>query len=243
MKKIRANIRRILILSITLLITIISVVLGSLFYLKDNSRESLEYVGGAEYVVKVELPKNINHETAKKITTDVAESIYNRLNPNGVANIKVNTEEDNSSTYVHVRYSGIKTEKKLNEIQNFIIEKPTLTFTNLKNDAIFDNNGIFKLNKEYGSSHVPIANGGAKATLNNQGKWEVQITLDSQEAVENFRKATEYLSKPENGKTIITWINLNKFIKEIEKWNQNNPNYQIDKKTFIKLHIYPEQEC
>jgi len=222
MKNKLGKFRRLIILGLTLLSAILAVVFGSIFYVSKNSKKSIEYSGGAEYVVKIVVPNDNNGHSAKNISTDVADSIYERLNPDGLANITVETEYSEKITSVRVRYSGISTQAEKDRIQKLITTKPHLVFTDSAGRSIFDSHSRFRLNTDYKNAVTPILSGATKAVLEN-GQWKVQVVLDSDVAAQEFTSATAALAASHS--PIFTWLDISSFISEMKKYpTYDNPN-------------------
>ena len=227
--------RRLIILGVTILSAILAVIFGSIFFLSKNSKKSIEYSGGAEYVVKIEVLNDKNGVEAKKISTDVAESIYERLNPDGLSNITVETEENGNDVSVRIRYSGISTQEEKDRIQKLIISKPHLVFTNSAGQSLFDSHSRYRLNTDYKNAVTPIQSGSTRAVFEG-GQWKVQVILDSDAAAKEFTSATSDLAR--NKSPIFTWLDISDFISRMAKYPQyNNPNPLIAAFTKSKVPV------
>lgn len=211
--------KRISILIAILIATLLAIVLGTNFYVAKKGKKSIEYGGGAEYVVE------IVSETAdvSEIATDVAQSIYERLDPLGVIGANAEAEISNDSATVRVTYPGNTTEEERKEIEDLITSKPQLVFTDIYSNPLFNKWGSFrgdvlKNEKDPGGflpidnkdveefynydpdksnnlldTKVPIVSNGAEAVLQQNGKHVVKITLE-QDKSSDWTDATTYIS-------------------------------------------------
>ena len=216
------------ILGITLGGTILAVTLGSILYVKPNMKKSIEFAGGAEYVVKIEAGTGAQ---AKKIATDVAQSIYERIDALGTNGASVEPEIKSSGATVRIQYPGLTTPKEIGDMKSMILDKPHLTMTDMYGNLLFDRNGNFDtslIGRQPGrpkisdadyidaikQSQVPIASGGAKAQFTQAGKWETLITLKNGKEGE-WTAATQYISKLQKGlNQVVVWLNLEKLVNE-----------------------------
>ena len=243
-----SNWKRILILSVTSVAVILSIILGSFFYVgkPGNVKKSIEYGGGVKYVVKISNDRNSHVNAA-----DVAESIYERIDALGVggANIATGTTDNGKTSTVTVEYPGVTTEAEKETLQKTIIEKPRLVLTDIYSNPLFNENGNFNTNLQSGvssfvgantatsiqnqnpenfylgsnpnrrvvRSRVPLANNGAWPIFVN-GVWKVELTLEDNQAAQEWGKATEYISKMPSGQNlIIAWLDPDNFIRALKR--------------------------
>lgn len=214
-----SNIRRFIILGVTMIATILTITFGSTFYISKNAKKSIEYGGGAEYLVKV----NAESSTTSSGTADqIAQEIYERINKLGISGASAIAETSNGESRIRVRYPGITSKKEEEELKKLITKKPILTLTDTYGNPLFDqyqnfHNELSAKNPKHqipsdSKSFVPLANGGAKGQTNNSGGHEVAIHIVP-EKVDEWRKATEYISSlPKGKKTMVVWLNLKEFI-------------------------------
>ncbi len=216
-----SNPKRIIILVITLIFSILTIALGSIFYVSKNSELSTEYGGGAEFVVKIN-PDTTNNkvEESKKIASDVAQEIYNRVDSLGVKGVQVHPEISNDGARVRVTYPGVTSLEKRKEIEYLIIHKPKLAFTDLYGNVLFneyqnfneeltDSKGRQNLNFE--KTNVPIKSGSASPLFS-----KVQIKIVEGKTAE-WTKATKYISEiQKGGNRIFVWLDLDKFIEKMK---------------------------
>ena len=228
--------KRLIILVVTLVATILTIVLGSILYVGKNVKKGIEYGGGAEYIVNINASQHNNPTKsdiaiAKKISTDVAQSIYERIDGLGVKGATVEPEIKKNGASVRISYPGLTTYSEVKSLEDLIVSKPHLIFTDIYGNVLFDHNMNFRKNILTGDpkgvigakpgsvgykdlvaqSTVPIKNGGAKSTF-SQGKYEVQITLKPNKVV-SWTEATQYISKlPKGRNQVVAWLDLNKLI-------------------------------
>ena len=211
--------------------TILAVVLGSYLYIGKNAKKGIEYGGGAEYVVNINTGSNSKPEEARRISTSVAQSIYDRIDSLGVKGAVVEPELKDDGASVRISYPGLTSKDEVKNLEELITKKPHLVFTDIYGNPLFDSNGNFRniLNGDpkhvvgdqpgtlgYANivkqSVVPIKDGGAKSVFSGNGKYEVQITLKPGK-ISSWTAATQYISKLPKGKNqVVAWLDLNKLI-------------------------------
>lgn len=235
-----SNWKRIVILSVTSVAVILSIILGSFFYVSNpkNVKKSIEYGGGVKYVVKITSDKN-----AHVNSTDVAESIYERIDALGVGGATIATGTSGKDATVTIEYPGVTTQAEKDALQKTIVEKPRLVLADIYGNPLFNANGEFNTKLHNGvsgfvgadtadpiqnqnpenfyvsktknrvvRSRVPLANNGARPIFVN-GIWKVQLTFKDNPSAVEWGKATEYVSKMPAGKNqIIAWLDPDKFI-------------------------------
>ena len=227
------KIRRLIILGATLIASILSIVLGSHYYVKDNARLSIEYGGGAEYLVKIKTDSKT--QSAASIATDVAQEIYDRINPTGNNGANAEPEISGNDASVRVIYPDTAGEDEKKRIEDLIISKPHFTFTDVFGNPLFDENGIFRRTELQGAkglvmsskpylmpasdpthkySQVPLKSGAARNVYQN-GEHKVEINLIPSKSIE-WTKATQYISSLKNGQNqIVAWLDIDKFIQNL----------------------------
>lgn len=239
--------KRFILLAITLIGAIVAMVLGSIFYTVPSARLGSAYAGGVEYVVAIKT-KSENSEDSKRIATDVALSVRERIDGLGVVGVSTQAEINDDGASVRVIYPGIdsKDTLKKSEIEKLITQKPSLVFTDYYGNPLFNEYGGFnahKLSSDPGKwvfdgniedyefstkSRVPIAEGGAKSIF--QDSYKVQINLRDTNAQTAWTDATSYIAGlEESKKMVIAWLNLEEFIDEAttnwpEIWEEAGKN-------------------
>ncbi len=225
------NLKRMLILGLTLVATIVAISLGSVFYVSKNSKTSIEYSGGQEYVVKIK-----THGTnSSSISTEVADAIYDRIDSLGVGGASVETGTSGGFDTVRVRYPGLTSAADRKALENLITQKPHLTFTDVYGNSLFNNSGKFPTQlsglaapattpiaglDNYAQSTVPLKSDGAKAIFTGT-EHQVEITLRSGGELE-WKAATEYISKltaPDN--KVVAWLDVTAFESELKTLYNN----------------------
>ncbi len=226
------NIKRMLILGVTVVATVVAVALGSIFYIAPHSKTSIEYSGGYEYVVKI----NTSGNNSQSISTEVAEAIYERIDSLGVGGAQVETGSSGGSGTVRVRYPGLTTAADRKALEDLITQKPHLTFTDVYANSLFNNSGQFPnalsglttpttntmpALTNYEHSNVPLAADGAKAIFEN-GQNKVQITLRSGAETE-WKAVTEYIAKMAPGtNSVVAWLDVTDFQTELQTLQNSN---------------------
>ena len=228
MKYFKLNkIRRFIILGVTAVAAILAIALGSSLYVSKNARKSIEYGGGAEYVVRIVPEGSHAADKAKLMATDVAQEIYERIDSLGIAGATANPEISDDGARVRVTYPGVATEEQRKEVEKLITEKPTLTFTDVYGNPLFDANQNFHTSLRghhelmidpTSKSVLPLVSGGAHS-IYSADKYQVAINLIPAKSAE-WTKATQYLSTlPKGQNQVIAWLNLKEFISTMKtKW-------------------------
>lgn len=240
--------KRLSVMVATIVATILAIVLGSTLYVSKNVRKSVEYGGGAEYIVEV---KPNGSQDAASIATDVAQSIYERINPLGVNGADAEAMINGNNADVRVVYPGTTTDKERENIEELITSKPQLVLSDFYGNPLFNKYGHFNPSLygdpkgwatgqteasledfySYDPDHpkaletkVPIASGGAKETFVND-QHKVNITLSSNEAAAEWTKATRYISSLPKGKnTVLAWLDPHKLIYKLRNAYGSNVN-------------------
>ncbi|MCC3161104.1 MAG: protein translocase subunit SecDF [Mollicutes bacterium PWAP] len=221
------NWKRMLILSLTILGTIIAIVFGATGVIAKDSKLGIEYGGGAELVVQVKS----NSQSSDKAADKAVEDIYQRIDPLNIEGVKINKENNDSGSNIRIQ-SPLKygTDQELKDLISNVTSKPRISMTDVYGNLLFDSNGHFNSFLTQGApstkmqldgidiskvSKVPIANNGAKA-INNQGK-KVEISLESNSASSEWAQATKYISSLDSStfsNKVFVWLDLSKFINE-----------------------------
>lgn len=221
MKYFKLNkVRRLIILGVTLVAAILSITLGSFLYVSKNPKKSIEYGGGAEFVVKIN-PEN-NSSSSKisdKMAAEVANTIYKRIDALGIGGAHVESEISSDGQRVRVTYPGITTQEQKDDLEKLITEKPTLTFTDIYGHPLFDELGNFNEKhlslEQIKHSLTPIASASAPNTTQN-GKRIVEINIMGIK-VDEWKKASAYLSSLKSGQNrLFVWLNLDDMITELK---------------------------
>ena len=218
--------RRLIILGVTLLAAVLAVALGGSLYVANHGRKSIEYGGGAEYVVAIE--SSDAHKISKEEADDISEEIASRVDSLGISGATA-TAETGDIYKVRVRYPGVATQQQKESIGKIITKKPHLSFTDAYGNLLFDRNKKFNINKLHGDpkglviktstvSNSPIR-GGAKAISSSKSGYEVQINVIPSLASE-WRAATDYIAQlPKGKKEIVAWLDFKNYIKTYHKYN------------------------
>ena len=215
------KIKRLIVLATTIVATILAITLGSSLYVSKNVKKSVEYGGGAEYVVQVQPHGSVN---AASIATDVANSIYERVNPLGVNGADAEAQINGNDANIRVVYPGNIDENEKKRIEELITSKPQLVLTDFYGNPLFDKYGKFNTflqtnrdpngwanphqtmaefysydptNPKPLETEVPISqNNGAKAEMKRDGNgdYQVSINLKSDDSATEWTKATRYIS-------------------------------------------------
>ena len=184
MKRFKNNkIRRLVILGVTLVAAILTVALGSSLYVGKNGRKSIEYGGGAEYVVGIK--SSDSHKISKSEADGISEEIASRVDSLGISGATA-TAETGDIYKVRVRYPGVTTQEQKDSIGDIITKKPHLTFTDVYGNPLFNKNSRFNTRLKgdpkkniinpLTESNSPIK-GGAHAVSSSKKGYEVQINV------------------------------------------------------------------
>ncbi|MCK5867128.1 MAG: protein translocase, partial [Mycoplasmataceae bacterium] len=237
MKRFKNNkIRRLVILGVTLVAAILTVALGSSLYVGKNGRKSIEYGGGAEYVVGIK--SSDSHKISKSEADGISEEIASRVDSLGISGATA-TAETGDIYKVRVRYPGVTTKEKKEAIGEIITKKPHLTFTDVYGNPLFNRNKRFN-RQLHGDPKKNIINprtesnspikGGAHAVSSSSKGYEVQINVIPFLRSEWFA-ATRYLAGLPKGKQeIVAWLNIKDYIK---KYLANGYNTQYQKNPLV----------
>ena len=218
------KIRRLVILGVTLVAAILTVALGGSLYVAKNGKKSIEYGGGAEYVVGIK--SSDAHKISKAEADGISEEIASRVDSLGISGATA-TAETGDIYKVRVRYPGVTTKEQKEAIGDIITKKPHLTFTDVYGNPLFNKNKRFNrqlvgdpghniINPLTTESNSPIK-GGAHAISSSSSGYEVQINVLPSLTSEWFA-ATNYLSKLPKGKQeVVAWLNIKEYIKKYIK--------------------------
>ncbi len=223
--------KRIVIFMLTTIFALLSIILGSVFYLAPNTILGSEYQTSAQYIINVSDPSSDNAKTlAIKAANDIKWRIDGDSNK-GVATqaeVMYQGKDLPDKAVVRVTYPNVLSDSQKKDIENLIISKPNLVFTDYYGNALFDSTGSFNPDLKIGAdpgnwikdpqninwnvdSKVPIKSEGVTAIY--QKKPLLDVTLRDINAQTQWTKATEYASKlPDEKRVIVAWLDLNEFI-------------------------------
>ncbi|MBN4084533.1 protein translocase subunit SecDF [Mycoplasma sp. CSL10166] len=195
----------------TILIALLTIVFGSVFYIGKNVNKSIEYGGGIEVLIQVKQDgANANNE----LTEEVNKSLFNRLTGGtGLNGVSVYSEGDGK---IRITKSGRISESDRIAFEKAIVEKPILTITDsdikpLFYDGVFNRNGSLEDGtpqnwippfKVDGASYVPNPTTGGS---------DVSITLDGIDAQKQWADATEYATKRAD-QLLLIWLDIDKLL-------------------------------
>lgn len=177
--------RRFIILGVTMVAAILAIALGGSLYVSKNAKKSIEYGGGAEYVIKIEPEGSHKTDKSNAMATDVAQEIYERIDALGIAGANVQPEISSDGARVRVTYPGITSEAQKDELEKLITEKPSLVFTDIYGNPLFDEHQNFnsqlvghheQMISATSPSLLPLESGGAKGVIQN-GNYVTEINL------------------------------------------------------------------
>ncbi|MCP4337151.1 MAG: protein translocase subunit SecDF [Mycoplasma sp.] len=234
LNKFKTKTNRICILFFTLLLTVLTIFLGTKFYTSKNYKTGGEYGGSGEVTVKV-FKKNGGSYSTQEVQ-EIYENIKKHIDPLGIKNI-ANNSYISSGGLITFKKSGIKTQDELNKFAEYITNKPRLGIYSTGGQPLFEN-GLFpnkittpsmphsiKSAKWLDSRfQTPFEPGQAKSDIQN-GKWVVRVRL-KQSAIKEWQKLTAAIAnftpkttsknkKPEKGGTISMWINYQQLRREM----------------------------
>ncbi|WP_338822458.1 protein translocase subunit SecDF [Mycoplasmopsis felifaucium] len=217
------NWKRWLLLAITVIGAIVAIIIGSVFLIRKQTRESIEYGGGTRYQVE-----------AKYISKDSDEKLVSGSELQNIANsleYRFSSFNDFSTSFrakgdgiIEISRSG-----KLNpdEIQNFehsITKKPTLVFTDVEMRPIFTD-GLFIENSKIDYDNidryaVPLKTNSAITRQGFNGSYYLQGELANNIASIEWAKATKYIA--EHDQIMFMWINLDELVNFAKTYDKEN---------------------
>ncbi|MCR8613208.1 MAG: protein translocase subunit SecDF [Mycoplasma sp.] len=210
MKK-RRGIVNWIILGTTLLLILLSIILGTSLYVSKNVRKSIEYAGGFEVLVEVN-DKKTGGSTDESTAQSVADNIDTRLRADGYTNPTVLVENADSNWYVRVRIANVTSDIQREEITNEVSHQPVMSIYDENDKPLFDTNG-------YNSQALPIADkdqmqiiksGSAHYTVSgsNNPKNVVAMSVASDSARNALQQATTALSSGSStrGHQMFIWL-------------------------------------
>ncbi|TCG11204.1 protein translocase subunit SecDF [Mycoplasma todarodis] len=235
---------RIAILTTTLIGAILTITLGSALYTSKNTKTSIDYGGGASVTVQV---IESNGEAAnKEKTQQVFDNIVKRVDPLGINGV-AQASTIGKNGYITISKAAIKTDEEMQEFEDLIKTKPTLSIYNLQDKSLFKNGlfvpgGVSPTEISGGKTivhgtdndyKVPFKENKAKAVQQN-GSWVVSIELKNDQAAREWGKATTWMSKQKD-KRMVVWMNhqglLDKILNDMptsgiirQKFEQANQN-------------------
>lgn len=200
------NWKRILISVLTLASAASAIGFGSKYYVSQNVNKSIEYGGGVEVVVQVSTNGKVADDT---LTENVNKFLSDRLSGGtGLNGVSVSTEGGGK---IRITKSGDLNDSQRDQFLKEITNKPILTITDSELKPIFYN-GVFvedgSLDRGTPTDWIPpFAANQAKNVIQNNGTNVVELALNNQDAVFQWTKATENISKRQN-KTVLMWLNI-----------------------------------
>lgn len=222
------NWKRIIILGITLITTLIAIIFGSFFYVGAEPKKSIEYGGGIEVLVQVQ--KN-NQNADKELTDTVSNSLFQRLSGTGLTGTNITSEGDGK---IRVAQSGNLNDAARRNFESRIVDKPILTITDLDVKPLFRNGSFGEdLTLETGNSREwipPFAENSSKFFVDNTGRNAVSLNLKNSSAILEWTRATDHISKRQFGKNIILmWLNIEELLdlaktKYADDWKASGEN-------------------
>ncbi|MBG0730622.1 protein translocase subunit SecDF [Mycoplasma sp. 'Moose RK'] len=201
-------------------------------YISRNINRSIEYGGGAEVLVQVKTLDGKIPPT--KVINEADAAIFQRLT--GGANLDGTSVSTEGEGRIRISRNKITNNRELDNFIQEIINKPTLTITDIQTNPLFyngkfDNSTTLKIGDE-SNWFVPFAPGSAisQPDPRNPANNQVVIELKDSNAQLEWSKATEYISKLGHGRNrILIWSNISE-LKKIAKekfpaqWAKANEN-------------------
>ncbi|WGI36398.1 protein translocase subunit SecDF [Mesomycoplasma lagogenitalium] len=211
------NWKRWLIAFFTFSSVLVTITLGSKYYISKNANKSIEYGGGAELLVEV---KTNNDQLNKEIIEKADTETFDRLTGGtGLSGTQVNIQGDGK---IKISQNGIHTVDQLSNFVNQVTKKQYLIATDMDGKPLFlngkfvadqnvDYNDLQNFNENLYS--IPIKPGGAFAQIDHNNRNQISVALKDNEAQVEWTKATEYISKKDqNKKALLIWTNLKDLI-------------------------------
>lgn len=220
-------------------ITTVSV--GTTLYTAKNTKKSIEYGGGQEFLVSV------NFNGSKESINDVAKSIANRINDQDT-NITIEGRDK-----IKISKSGNFTSADRVHFESLISNKSTLIFTDTNGQPLF-RNGVFveptesnKIdwdlvykNTEQLQSFVPPIKDARYRFNQFNSSHSTEVVLANKNAEIEWTKLTEYISKQQNNKYLLSWLNIDELISLANtKYPQEWSNAKRNPYNFVYINEQP----
>lgn len=207
------NWKRWLLLSFTIIGAIIGIVLGSIYHLRKNVNESIQYGGGVRYQVEAKNvgPKNDGELVKGNELKDIAESLNYRFSSLNDFSASFRPKGDG---IVEITRSNVLTGAQTKNFENAIVKKPTLVFTDVEMKPIFTD-GLYIENStiDYNNINryaVPLKENGATVKQSWNGAYYIEGEFENKSAAIEWSKATKAISQQH--KIIFMWINLDELV-------------------------------
>ncbi|WP_416322816.1 hypothetical protein O7983_000317 [Mycoplasmopsis felis] len=181
---------------------ILSIVFGSFFYLNNNVKTSSDYGNG----IKIVAQSKVNSENSTlELTEKINKSIQRRILGTDVKTL--------SPGFLEIQKSGQFSEKEKNDLENELLNKPSIIVTDNKNNSLFVE-GLYKktpiLDKDIKNFNPPFQLGGAEYSNSNfNNSHNVLISLDGVNGKSEWAKMINDLSQDESNQILI-WLNYEK---------------------------------
>ncbi|WP_029513550.1 protein translocase subunit SecDF [Mycoplasmopsis primatum] len=233
-----SNPKRWLLLSFSIIGIIAAIVCGFVFSITKQTNRSIEYGEGMRYQIEARISKDgksLNPSNRELI--DISNSLKYRF-----------STKNDFSTSVVAKGNGIievskneliKDTEKLKEFENSLVKKSNLILTDMNLNPLFTNGQFVKpdpnskVKIDYNNIEkyiTPIKENSAVVRYNPiTGKYQLQLELESNAAVLEWKKATEHISKTP-GQIMFMWSNLDDLYKLAnsplykDDWNAANQN-------------------
>ncbi|MDZ7293679.1 protein translocase subunit SecDF [Mycoplasmopsis pulmonis] len=194
--------------------TVLSVSIGSSLYVAPNVNKSIDYGGGIESLIQVRNAKGENAD--ENLTSQVSNSLHQRLT--GGAGVNGSNVSVEGGGKIRISSTGVSSDDDKKKFEDSIVKKPSLILTDVNSNPIFQD-GFFNPNIRLDYSKpeeiewhryvAPIKESSARdlPDPSRPGNSIVQIGLKNQDAITEFAKATDYISKSRIP-TLLFWLDL-----------------------------------
>lgn len=202
-----------LILSLTIVGVIVSIALGSIFYVAKtgNVRKSIEYDGGYELLANISSKKD-NSGVSESTAEGVESNLDSRLRANGLTNPLLYLEGENRNWDIRVLIPGIKSKDDEDTILSTILHQPIISIYDKDNIPLFgktsynsDKSIVRDIDQlqviKSDSAHYTISGG-------QNPKNIVALEMNGQASQDAMRAATTELSKEnsQRGNEMYIWL-------------------------------------
>ena len=203
-----------LILSITIIGVIVSITLGSIFYVAKpgNIRKSIEYDGGYELLANISNKLEDGSGVPESTAEGVESNLDSRLRATGLTNPLLYLEGEDKNWDIRVLIPGIKSKEDEDTILSTILHQPVISIYDANNIPLFDKVGYNQSKSiirdvdqlqviESDSAHYTISG-------SQNPKNIVALEINGQSAQNAMRAATTELSNEnsQRGHEMYIWL-------------------------------------
>ncbi|WP_371246249.1 protein translocase subunit SecDF [Mycoplasmopsis agassizii] len=225
-----SNPRRFFTLIFSLLVSILIVTLGSVLYLKDNTRTSIDYSSGAQ--VTAQAYNSEGQKADNELSVSIAQNLNDRLTSGtGLAGVNISLL---GNGVIEATDSRVTNNDQLTLFANTIVNKPTFIVTDTNGVPLFidgqANTNLTKLDYqnpseiEWNRYQVPIKASSATTQLANDGTTNIIAEFESPTAATQWTQITLTKMQDTTNKNVVFWFNLEEFVRQVNL-SQNQASF------------------